>query len=64
MTRVGEIGARLNDDLTIIFNNIERAAGTLEAAHPAREILTEMRHAAQRCTWNAAQLLRAGEVIE
>ncbi len=50
----------LNDELTIIVNTTSYTLQTLEPGHPARPLLLDLQHAAQRCVWKASGLLNYG----
>ena len=56
----GQLGANLNDELTIIFNWVQKAGRGLEPADPLRKRLAEISGAAQRCAWTAAELVKIG----
>ena len=47
----------LNDELTVILSSVTASLRELEPGHPAREMLLELRSAAQRCAWKASGLL-------
>jgi signal transduction histidine kinase len=47
----------LNNELTVILNSVAASIETLERNHPARELLLDLRNAAQRCAWKASGLL-------
>ena len=49
-----------NNELTVILSGVQDALGAIEAEHPARELLLDVRAAAQRCTWKASGLLNFG----
>jgi hypothetical protein len=46
-----------NEELTVILNSITRSLAALEPQHPARQLLLDLRSAAQRCAWKASGLL-------
>lgn len=46
-----------NDELTVILNSIEALLAGGSADAPGRDILLELRAAAQRCAWKASGLL-------
>lgn len=50
----------LNDELTIILNGAARSIELLEPGHPARPLIRELEHAAQRSVWKASGLLNYG----
>jgi hypothetical protein len=50
----------LNNELTIILNGAAHAIEYLEPGHPARPVLSELEHAAQRCVWKTSGLLNYG----
>ncbi len=50
----------LNDELTVILSSVTDTIESLDAGHPARPLLLELRGAAQRCAWMAASLLTYG----
>ena len=56
----GQLGANLNDELTIIFNWVQEAGRGLEPADPLQKWLAEISGAAQRCAWTAAELVKIG----
>jgi hypothetical protein len=47
----------LNNELTVILSSVTDSILALEAGHPARPLLMELRSAAQRCAWKASGLL-------
>jgi predicted TIM-barrel fold metal-dependent hydrolase len=47
----------LNDDLTVILNSVAESLRALEAGHPSRAYLLDLRAAAQRCVRKATGLL-------
>jgi signal transduction histidine kinase len=47
----------LNNELTVILSSVTESLQSLEAGHPARAYLIDLRAAAQRCTWKASGLL-------
>ncbi|HLK68097.1 MAG TPA: hypothetical protein VKU19_31910 [Bryobacteraceae bacterium] len=47
----------LNDELTVILSSVTTSISTLEAGHPARPLLLDLRSAAQRCAWMTSGLL-------
>jgi len=47
----------LNDELTVILSSVTASLGALDPDHPARELLLDLRSAAQRCAWTASGLL-------
>jgi len=59
--RTGMVAAsaahELNNELTVILSSVTESLRSLEAGHPARAYLLDLRAAAQRCTWKAAGLL-------
>ena len=46
-----------NNDLTVILSGVTEALRCLEAGHPSRAYLLDLRAAAQRCVWRASGLL-------
>jgi hypothetical protein len=56
----GQIGADLNDELTIILNCLAELERGLEAGHAAREWLALERAAVQRLAWKASALVTMG----
>jgi hypothetical protein len=50
----------LNDELTVILSSVTTSIELLEADHPARPFLLDLRSAAQRCAWKASGLLNYG----
>jgi hypothetical protein len=46
-----------NDELTVILNSINGSLAAIEPGHPARQLLLDLRGAAQRCAWKASGLL-------
>ena len=46
-----------NNELTVILNGVASALETTPAGDPARELLLDVRAAAQRCVWKASGLL-------
>lgn len=59
-TTVGQIGADLNDELTIIFNAVDQARCGLPLDAPLRKDLSLISSAAQRCAWKVAELVKIG----
>jgi len=47
----------LNNELTVILSSVNDALSMLDKEHSARELLLELRAAAQRCVWKASGLL-------
>jgi hypothetical protein len=47
----------LNNELTVIVNSVTCALGTVDAEHPAHQLLLDLRASAQRCAWKASGLL-------
>jgi signal transduction histidine kinase len=47
----------LNNELTVILSSVTESLQSLEAGHPARAYLIDLRAAAQRCTGKASGLL-------
>jgi signal transduction histidine kinase len=60
--RTGIIAAsaahELNNELTVILSSVTESLQSLEAGHPARAYLIDLRAAAQRCTRRTSGLLR------
>ena len=46
-----------NEELTVILSSIDSLLETVTASGPARQILLELRGAAQRCAWKSSGLL-------
>ena len=46
-----------NDELTVILSSVDSLLETVGPASPARQILLELRAAAQRCAWKSSGLL-------
>jgi hypothetical protein len=46
-----------NDELTVILSSVDTLLESVGPASPARHTLLELRAAAQRCAWKAADLL-------
>jgi hypothetical protein len=46
-----------NNELTVILSSVADALGAVPTEHPARELLLDIRAAAQRCAWKASGLL-------
>ena len=46
-----------NNELTVILNGVTSALSAIEADHPARQWLVDVRAAAQRCAWKTSGLL-------
>ncbi len=46
-----------NNELTVILSGFTNALAALDAGHPARPLLLDVRAAAQRCVWRASGLL-------
>jgi len=64
MTRIDRTGAVAaaaahdwNEELTVILSSIDSLLETVTASGPARQILLELRGAAQRCAWKSSGLL-------
>ena len=47
----------LNNELTVILSSVTTSIAALEADHPARPWLLELRSAAQRSAWKVSGLL-------
>jgi hypothetical protein len=56
----GQLGADLNDELTIIFNSVDAAARGLDPVDPLRKHLAVISGAARRCAWKTAELVKIG----
>jgi hypothetical protein len=56
----GAAGHDLNEELTIIVSGAAESIEWLEPDHPARPLLREVQHAAQRCVWKTSALLTLG----
>jgi hypothetical protein len=46
-----------NEELTVILSGVDSLLETVEADGPTRQVLLELRGAAQRCAWKASGLL-------
>ena len=57
VTLVAVAGHELNDELTVMITGIAEALARLEANHPARPFLLDVRAAAQRCCWKTSAML-------
>jgi signal transduction histidine kinase len=51
------IAHEINEELTVIFNSLEGATAHLDADHPARRELKQLRMAARRCLHTTESLL-------
>jgi hypothetical protein len=49
-----------NNELTVILSGLSGVLEALGPDHPARELLLDMRAAAQRCVWSSYGLLNYG----
>jgi hypothetical protein len=54
------VADELNDELTIILNSVAESLATLDFNHPARELLADVKHSAERCVWRTNGLLEYG----
>ena len=56
-TIAAAVAQDLNNELTVILSSVTRTIETLEPEDPTRELLLELKAAAQRCAWKASNLL-------
>ena len=64
LTKTDRLGAAaaavahdLNDELTVIFTCVQLVLDAMDAGDPSRDLILDLRAAAQRCAWKASGLL-------